>query len=209
MIALPRRHPLALAGALAGALALLGGCVAPGDAGQAASTASSPPSAPGAPLATGRAAIIAEALVMAERAEHVQDTAALAQALDRLDRLGATPQSEEDAAARQRWQASLPADTRPLRGRALGPAYRSGSLRPGASAELFQTFLGGKSAQIVLKVAKGPAPRLVVHDMAERRVCQASDDPVACRWVPLYTQRHRIEIVNSGPEPSQYYIVFD
>jgi hypothetical protein len=40
-------------------------------------------------------------------------------------------------------------------------------------------------------------------------VCKADDDPATCRWVPLYTQRHRIRIVNKGPAVSEFYIVFD
>ena len=95
------------------------------------------------------------------------------------------------------------------RQKALGPAYRSAALDPGGRAQLNQTFLGGRSAQIVLRVSRGPTPKLVVRDQAERQVCKADDDPVKCRWVPIYTQRHSIEIVNTGPQMSEFYIVFD
>ena len=115
-----------------------------------------------------------------------------------------------DEAAMQRWLASLPADAQPMRGRALGPAYRSAALDPGATTQLNQTFLGGRSAQIVLRVSRGPTPKLVVRDQSARQVCKpVADDPVKCRWVPLYTQRHSIEIVNTGPQMSEFYIVFD
>ncbi|WP_296719622.1 hypothetical protein [Erythrobacter sp.] len=157
----------------------------------------------------GKAEQVAQALMMAAMAERAQDTAALAQATLRLDHLGAAPQTDDDAAAMERWRASLPNGSPPMRGRALGPAYRSATLRPGASTQLHQTFLGGRSAQIVLRVSRGPVPRLVVRDQSERQVCLASDDPIECRWVPLYTQRHQIEIVNAGPEQSEFYIVFD
>ncbi|MFN3864753.1 MAG: hypothetical protein ACK4RT_10785 [Erythrobacter sp.] len=157
-----------------------------------------------------RAERVAEALVMAERAERAQDREALAQAAARLDRLGAKPDTAADATAMARWLAVLPADTPPMRGRALGPAYRSAALAPGATTQLNQTFFGGRSAQIVLRVARGPTPRLVVRDQSARQVCKpVADDPVKCRWVPLYTQRHSIEIVNTGPQMSQFYIVFD
>jgi hypothetical protein len=90
------------------------------------------------------------------------------------------------------------------------PAYRSAALASGATTQLNQTFLGGRSAQIVLRVSRGPTPRLVVRDQSERQVCKALvDDPVKCRWVPIYTQRHSIEIVNTGPQMSEFYIVFD
>lgn len=189
------------------ALALAGGCAAP----QAETGALARPAAEAAPVtaAPDRAAQVADALLLATRAEQAQDSAALVRATLRLSQLGATPQTGEDSAAMARWQASLPADTAPLRGRALGPAYRSEVLEPGGTAQLHQTFLGGRSAQIVVRVARGPAPQLVVRDQSDRQVCVINGDPARCRWIPLYTQRHRIEIVNIGPEPSRFYIVFD
>lgn len=168
-----------------------------------------PVPAPVQVTATDRAERVAEALLMADRAERAQDAAALAQAARRLERLGAAPQTEADEAAMGRWRASLPADAVPMRGRALGPAYQSAALRPGAVTQLNQTFLGGRSAQIVLRVSRGPVPQLVVRDQSDRQVCKADDDPVKCRWVPLYTQRHSIEIVNTGEQMSEFYIVFD
>jgi hypothetical protein len=180
---------------------LASGCAAP-----PAVTASAP-----APTTAvqDRAERVAEALLMADRAERASDKAGLAMAALRLERLGPKPQTEADAAMMGRWLASLPAGTPPMRGRALGPAYRSGALQPGAVTHLNQTFLGGRSAQIVLRVSRGPTPRLVVRDQSDQQVCEADDDPVKCRWVPLYTQRHSIEIVNAGSGMSEFYIVFD
>lgn len=193
---------------LAVTLVLLGGCAGPGSGdGVQVPVAASAPSAPEA--APGPAERVAEALLSAALAERAQDGETLARATLQLERLGATPQTEADSAVMLRWRASLPADSQPLRGRALGPAYRSAMLDAGASTQLNQTFLGGRSAQIVLKVARGPAPRLVVRDQSDRQVCKADDDPVKCRWVPIYTQRHSIEIVNNGPGVSEFYIVFD
>lgn len=159
--------------------------------------------------APGRAERVAEALLMAAEAERAQDDAGLVRAASLLERLGATPQTDTDAAAMTRWLASLPGDAAPLRGRALGPAYRSGMLEPGGATQLHQTFLGGRSARIVLRVSKGPALRLVVSDQSNRQVCAVNDDPVTCRWMPLYTQRHRIEIVNTGRDQTEFFIVFD
>lgn len=184
------------------ALAMLAACAAP---------RAVEPAAPVQAMAPAdRAERVAEALVLAERAERAQDPAALALAAARLDQLGAKPETEADEAAMGRWLASLPADAQPMRGRALGPAYRSATLASGATTQLNQTFLGGRSAQIVLRVSRGPIPQLVVRDQSARQVCKAAaDDPVKCRWVPLYTQRHSIEIVNTGPQLSEFYIVFD
>ena len=156
------------------------------------------------------AARIADALVRADVAEAQQDRGALAQAAMVLDRLGARPETADDAARLEVWRAaSLPDDTPPIRGRALGPAFRAAVLDPGSAAELNQTFLGGRAAQIVVRVARGPVPRLVVHDQANREVCKLSDGAGSCRWVPLYTQRHRIQIANTGRGVSKFYIVFD
>lgn len=181
---------------------LLAGCTAPGPI---ESAAPRPAVAP-----ADRAERVAEALVLAEHAERTQDRAALAQAAARLERLGARPETTADEAAMQRWLASLPADALPMRGRALGPAYRAAALAAGATAQLNQTFLGGRSAQIVLRVTRGPTPELLVRDQSDRQVCKpVADDPLKCRWVPLYTQRHSIDIVNNGPQMSEFYIVFD
>lgn len=188
--------------ALAGLIAVLGACASP----RPVAAGAPAPLAPGAE----RAERVAEALVMAARAESAKDAAALRQAAARLARLGAEAQTPEDGQAMARWLEALPEDPAAMRGRALGPAYRSGRLGPSASQQLNQTFLGGRSAQVVLKVARGPTPRLEVRDQAERQVCRpVATDPVKCRWVPLYTQRHVIEIANTGPEASEFYIVFD
>jgi hypothetical protein len=197
---------LCLAGAaLTGLAVLAAGCAAPAPV----AVASAPVEA-GAPGAVPRAERVAEALVMAARAERAADPAALVQAAIRLEQLGAKPETAADEAAMQRWFARLPADAAAMRGRALGPAYRSAVLDPGATTQLNQTFLGGRSAQIVLRVSRGPTPRLVVRDQSERQVCKVvADDPLKCRWVPVYTQRHSIEIVNTGPKMSEFYIVFD
>jgi hypothetical protein len=165
--------------------------------------------APVATVAAPRAEQLAEALVLADRAEQRSDAAALSKAALLIDRLGPEAQTDKDAETLSRWRASLPEDTPPLRGRALGPGYRSAVLMPGAATELSQTFLGGRSAQIVVRVAEGSALKLMVRDQSEREVCQAASDPVNCRWLPLYTQRHRIEIVNTGRTLARFYIVFD
>jgi hypothetical protein len=161
------------------------------------------------PEAPARAERLAEALVAADRAERAADAAALAQAAQRLERIAPAAQTEDDAAAMRRWLAGLPPGSAPMRGRALGPAYRSVALEPGRATQLAQTFLGGRAARIVVKVMQGKAPHLMVRDQSAREVCRADRDPVTCRWMPLYTQRHQIEIVNDGREMSRFYIVFD
>lgn len=198
-----RAPGLAAGAALALALALaLAGCAGAASAPDALAAAPAP--------AKPRAEQLAEALVLAESAEQRGDAAALGKAALVIDRLNAEAQTPDDAEALSRWRAALPADAAPLlRGRALGPGYRSAVLMPGAATQLSQTFLGGRSAQIVVRIAQGSALKLMVRDQAMREVCRANRNPAQCQWVPLYTQRHSIEVVNTGREVSRIYIVFD
>jgi hypothetical protein len=184
----------------AGAALALAGC---------ANSATVPPPAPAISAAAPRAEQLAEALLLADRAEQRGDAAALGTAALLIERIGPEAQTDDDAQTLSRWRASLPPGNPPLRGRALGPGYRSAVLMPGAATELSQTFLGGRNAQIVVRVAEGSALKLMVRDQSERKVCEAESDPVNCRWLPLYTQRHRIEIVNTGRRTARFYIVFD
>lgn len=166
--------------------------------------------APAAAAPPVRAQQLADALVLADTAESRGDAAALARAALVIDRISPKPHTDSDDEALRRWRGALPADAPPpLRGRALGPGYRSAVLMPGATAQLSQTFLGGRSAQIAVRIAQGSALQLMVRDSAEREVCRADRNPVNCQWVPLYTQRHNIEIINTGREVSRIYIVFD
>ena len=161
------------------------------------------------PVPADRAEQLATALLLADRADRSGDAAALAEAALTIDRLAPSARTDADAETLRRWRTALPPGTAPVRGRALGPGYRSEVLMPGATTQLHQTFLGGRSAQIVVRVAEGPAPRMMVRDQSAREVCRAVRDPVNCRWVPLYTQRHSIEIVNAGDTTARFYIVFD
>ena len=152
---------------------------------------------------------VAAALVTAEHADRIDDTQSLELATLSLVRLGAVPQSDEDIARLDRWRERTTIALPPMRGRALGPAYRSGSLGPGKSTSIEQTFLGGKSANIVVRVSTGARLELRVSDNARRQVCEDNAKVIQCRWMPLYTQRHRIEIANNGDQLSNYYIVLD
>lgn len=157
-----------------------------------------------------RAEQLAEALLLADRAERAGDARALGKAALLIDQLAPQAQTESDAETLRRWRTALPADAPPpLRGRALGPAYRSAVLMPGAVTRLNQTFLGGRSARIMVKVVEGSALKVMVRDPSDLEVCRAERTPFNCRWVPLYTERHNIEIVNTGGATARFYIVFD
>jgi hypothetical protein len=160
-------------------------------------------------IAPDTASRVADALLAAEEAALSQDEPALRRAMLSLERLGAAPQTPTDIGRLEGWFAQTSGPMPPMRGRALGPAYRSGSLRPGAITRIEQTFLGGKSASIVVRVSDGPPLELRVIDQAQREVCEHSASVIQCRWMPLYTQRHRIEIINNRSQVSNYYIVFE
>ena len=97
----------------------------------------------------------------------------------------------------------------PMRGRTLGPAYRSGVVGAGTKAVIQQTFYGGAPANVSLRVAAGSALKLRITDPSDRKVCEKAAREASCRWMPLYTQMHRIELVNEDGENTRYYIVFD
>lgn len=161
------------------------------------------------PVPQPRAERLAEALAAAETAAADGDEPALRQALVTIDRLGATPLTDEDKATLNGWK-TVSADAEPpMRGRTLGPAYRSGRISAGQRAIITQTFYGGEPANVSLRVAKGSPLRIRITDKTNRNVCEESAREASCRWMPLYTQVHQIELVNTRDQNSRYYIAFD
>ncbi len=156
-----------------------------------------------------RSDLLARALGNAEEAAQAKDTRALASALLTIEGLDAKPQTSQDADSLAAWQALAANDAPATRGRTLGPAYRSGSVVAGGSAVIEQTFYGGTPASVSLQVPKGSALRLRIVDQSNRRVCDREAREAHCRWMPLFTQAHRIEIVNERADNAKYYIVFD
>ena len=152
---------------------------------------------------------LAEALANADAAASEGDAAALAQALRTIERLDAKPLTDADESALDGWKATSAQNEAPMRGRTLGPAYRSGSVTAGKMAVITQTFYGGSPANVSLRVADGSALKIRITDKANRNVCERSAREASCRWMPLYTQVHRIELVNDREQNARYYIVFD
>jgi hypothetical protein len=172
-----------------------------------ANTSAAPGSA--SPLPPARAEALASALAAADAAAHAGDNAALRQSLRTIRRLGAKPMTDTDKSALGIWETSAQDDEPPLRGRTLGPAYRSGVLGAGQRAIISQTFYGGAPANVSLQVATGSALRLRISDPANRNICEKAARQASCQWLPLYTQMHRIEVVNERAGDARYYIVFD
>ena len=178
-----------------------------------ACAAASPPSPPlpdlSEPAPQPRADRLADALATADAAATSGDEAGLREALSTIHRLGAKPLTEEDKATLKGWNTVSVESEPPMRGRTLGPAYRSGQVTAGSSAVIQQAFYGGAPANVSLRVADGSALRIRITDKSNRNICERSAREASCRWMPLYTQVHRIELVNDRAQSARYYIVFD
>ena len=101
------------------------------------------------------------------------------------------------------------ADSPPLRGRILGPAYRSGRLQAGATMTLEQTFLAGQTATIALATRGNRSIAIRVMDARDKSVCSEVTEKGRCRWLPLFTQRHRIELTNPGRQEVAYVLALE
>lgn len=97
-----------------------------------------------------------------------------------------------------------------FRGRALGPAYRHGSLGAGGSMTVRQLFLAGQRAQISVAPARGAANlSMRVQGADGNTLCAKPIGGVQadCIWLPLFTDRYDIVIENGGAVPAAFYLV--
>lgn len=153
---------------------------------------------------------VADVLARGAEAEAAGDAVALADAALALEALGARPaEGEEDFAGRWRTLAER-AGVRvtPYRGRALGPAYRRGTLGAGASLATEQIFLAGSKAMVAVAPQAG---RTLTIRIAEpgRPICER--DVAAprgeCSWLPVFTRRVEIRLANPSDKPARYFLV--
>lgn len=153
-------------------------------------------------------------LMEGDAAEAQGDPDTLIDKAQLLDTLGAKPaEGQEDLAALWTREASdHGANGSPLayRGRALGPAYRRGSLNAGGTVTMRQLFFAGQRAQISV-APSGPTAKLSVRvrNAEGGTLCaKPVGGPQAdCAWMPIFTDRFDIVIANSGPEPAAFYLV--
>lgn len=155
----------------------------------------------------------AQALADGAAAEDKGDARALAGAARLLDALGAHPaEGTPDTTGAFRATATargIPA-TPPLRGRALGPAYREGVLAAGASLATSQLFLAGQKAVVALVPANGGTLAMRVGEAgAANAICEraVSAPRGGCAWLPLFTRRVEIRITNRHSAPIRYWLV--
>jgi hypothetical protein len=133
-----------------------------------------------------------------------------AQLVAALDRTGlhASKDSDDDPVGQWRAEAAAAGQAAiPERGRALGPAYRSGWLEPGAVKSLDQLYLAGQTARIALSSPGKQAIALTISDPASKVICRHDGPGGRCQWVALFTQRYRIELGNPGKARLRYFLV--
>lgn len=157
----------------------------------------------------------ADAIAMGEAGERSNDPAALARAAGILDALGARPtgDTEEEDVARKWIDLAVAQDANisvPVyRGRALGPAYRKGTVSAGSDATMQQIFLAGKKASVALVPVSKNILSISVENGAGERLCYRTvfEKPGICEWLPLFTDRFLIRVITKVRKPVHYYVV--
>lgn len=178
-------------------LAVLSGC-------------STVPAPPDPALSSTDPLVAAAALLVA--AEAAGDPAERAPLIAQLDELGvnALPDTGEDRLAAWREQTPPAQGTEVFRGRTLGPGYRRAQLAAGERLVIDQIFYAGQRAEMAAQTRGGQPVALAVTNPQADKVCEAQLTPTArCRWLPIFTERFQITLVNRGRTPASVYLVFD
>lgn len=165
------------------------------------------PAAPAAPTVPGsRAEMVAQLLAGAQADAEAGNATSLTRRLNRLSALGAHPAEEGGDDPVPAWTEAAQHRSVPFRGRALGPAYRRGTLAADGELELTQTFLSGKKAVIAVSSPGGSAPALRVVSASGKTVCERT---APCRWTPVFTERYAIILQNTSRQARTYYLVVE
>ena len=159
--------------------------------------------------------MVAMALYKGDRANSrgAVDADALQRSAHMLASLGAHPAEKESGDLATEWNEIAvrngAAEMPPYRGRSLGPAYRKGSVAAGSSIALQQMFFAGKKAEISVVPSPNVELDLVVKSAKGKEICHSKvgEPNASCRWLPVYTSRYRIELVNKGKSSAGYYLV--
>lgn len=149
------------------------------------------------------------ALVNADKAAARGDTAVLRDALAVLEQLAVRPSSEAERETLDKWQELAPREEPPLRGSALGPAFRKGALAPGRHIAIAQTFLAGQRAELAVETTGSGSLSIEVLDSNDKAVCMRNGSRAQCSWLPLFTERHSIRLTNRSSRSLTYYLVIE
>ncbi|MEH6660049.1 MAG: hypothetical protein V7679_00250 [Parasphingorhabdus sp.] len=199
--------------ALAGAVSILPACTGSAS-GAAAQT--SPGQADIAKPAVDASAVMrtADAIVAGQLGAKNSDAKALRTAAQTLESLGARPDDDQENNLSKSWseQASTidPSTTPPVyRGRALGPSYKKGMVSATARVSIDQIFLAGRKASVALVPASPKPMSIEISDGQGKNICtrHTSSKPANCEWLPLFTERYKINIRTSESRPVTYYLV--
>ena len=147
--------------------------------------------------------LVLDALVRGTRAEQHGDTRGMRAAGASLSAADAREIDGPNLARKWTGDRTVSAG---YRNRALGPAYRSLALTPGATVRFEQTFLAGQQAQVaVVPIDRGRFGLSVTDD--EGTVSCATASVGRCAWIPPWTTRYRIAVTNQTNRPARYYLV--
>lgn len=156
---------------------------------------------------------VAQALARGTVAETHGNGKAMLEAARSLEALGARA-GDGAVNASKRWrELALAAGVKdrkpPFRGRALGPAYRDGMLKPRTAMSTEQVFLAGQPAEIALVPEPSRPLAISVSTADGKNICSrvANAPRTKCSWMPVFTSRVQIRIVNEGEAPARYYLV--
>ncbi|AKM10672.1 hypothetical protein AB433_12970 [Croceicoccus naphthovorans] len=152
---------------------------------------------------------IAALLVETEAAYREGQTETLGTKLAELGALGVKPIDDTGEATLAEWSARATLSPHAWRGRVLGPGFLTGTLPARGTRTIEQTFLSGRKAAVAVQSPDGRPVGIRITDDDDEPLCKQEAEKVSCRWVPLYTHRHRIEIYNPGRENVRFYLVID
>ncbi|PLK26908.1 hypothetical protein [Novosphingobium sp. TH158] len=175
----------------------------------ACASSPSPGTAQAAPAEASLAVRLADAMADAAEAEARGDGKALARAVQVIDASGPQPLEGAPRDPLPAWRDAVRGEAGPpWRGRPLGPGYRSGKLSVGGRESFSQLFLSGSAATIALSAPTGDRLALRVLDPSAKPICtDESGRGGLCKWVPLFTQRYTIEVMNRGAGDARYFLV--
>ena len=156
----------------------------------------------------------AHAIFAGNQGEQNADAKALRSAAQILQSLGARPDPSQNDDLTSRW-ASQAKSIDPLavlpvfRGRALGPSYKKGTVSAVSTVSTDQIFLAGKKASVALVPVSSKPVSIRISDGQGKNICNrsTSSKPANCEWLPLFTERYRINIHTSASQPVTYYLV--